>query len=317
MRYLPGLKTKAAPVGGLLLLCFLWALVSLRSDLLPGSLQVARSSPLASEAVSLAVFAVIAAVAASLRKAPWPRGSKIRATALAGLGLFAVPSVLIEVANGTISAATRVALFSLTPVFAVVLEPHLGSPSARQQRGALAAALIAVFGTLLVFPLDVPLNVPRSGAVAFAFCAILAAVVSVAAANCLSVRLACEQSAPSMVSFAALATGIAAITLGASSALLERHTWSAPNLDPWTALDLSALVLLFWLMHRMTAVPMTTRFLIAPLLANLIGLAFFRPGVQSQGWVGLLLITAGSGWLLLGPRDEPEENGSSLGIHQR
>jgi hypothetical protein len=70
-------------------------------------------------------------------------------------------------------------------------------------------------------------------------------------------------------------------------------------------------------MHRMTAVPMTTRFLIAPLLANLIGLAFFRPGVQSQGWVGLLLITAGSGWLLLGPRDEPEENGSSLGIHQR
>ena len=312
-----GLKTKAAPVGGLLLLCFLWACASLRSDLLPGSLPVARSAPLASEALSLALFAVIAAVAASTRKAPWPRGRTLGATVLAGLGLFALPSVLIEIANGSIDDASRVALFSLAPVLAVVLEPYLGSASTAQQRGALAAALIAVFGTLLVFPLDVPLNVPRSGAVAFAFCAILAAVVSVAAANCLLVRLACEQSAASLFSLASVATGTGAIALAVSSAVHEQHTWSAPGLDPWKGLDLLALVLLFWLMRRMTAVRMTTRFLIAPLLANLIGLAFFRPGVQGQGWVGLLLIAAGSGWLLLGPADEPEQTSSSLAIHQR
>ena len=75
-------------------------------------------------------------------------------TVLAGIGLFAVPSVLIEIAKGNIDDATRVALFSLAPVFAVVFEPYLGSGSTSQQRGGLAASLIAVCGSLLVFPLE-------------------------------------------------------------------------------------------------------------------------------------------------------------------
>jgi drug/metabolite transporter (DMT)-like permease len=258
------------------------------------------------------LFAVIAAIAAFAYKASWPRGRTLGATVLAGLGLFAVPSVLIEVAKGAIDDATRVALFSLAPLFAVVFDPHLGSGSTPQQRGGLAASLIAVCGSLLVFPLDLP----RSTAAAFACGGIVAAVASVAAANCLSVRLACEQPTRSALSFAAIAAGSAAIALGAWSAVFERHTWSASRFDPWTTLDLLALVLLFWLMRRMAAVRMTTRFLIAPPLANLIGLAFLRPGVQPRGWLGLLLIAAGSGWLLLGPEEEPEETGSSLGINQ-
>ena len=66
----------------------------------------------------------------------------------------------------------------------------------------------------------------------------------------------------------------------------------------------------------MTAVRMTTRFLIAPLMANLVGLAFLRPGVQGRGWLGLSLIAVGSGWLLLGPEGEPEETGSPLRINE-
>jgi hypothetical protein len=62
-------------------------------------------------------------------------------------------------------------------------------------------------------------------------------------------------------------------------------------------------------------VRMTTRFLIAPLLANLIGLAFLRPGLQVRGWLGLSLITLGSGWLLLASEDEPERTGSPLSIN--
>ena len=68
-------------------------------------------------------------------------------------------------------------------------------------------------------------------------------------------------------------------------------------------------------MRRMTAVRMTTRFLIAPLLANLIGLAFLRPGVQLRGWLGLSLIALGSGWLLLAPkmsRSEPARRSASI-----
>jgi drug/metabolite transporter (DMT)-like permease len=259
----------------------------------------------------LALLAGISAVAAFLRKAPWPRGSVLGSTVLAGIGLFAAPSLLIEIAKGNIDDITRVALFSLTPVFAVVFEPYLGSGSTSQQEGGLAASLIAVCGTLLVFPV----NVPKSGAAVLACVGILAAAASVAAANCFSVRLACERSVPSALSFAAVATGSAAVVFAAWSAIFERHTRSSPRIDVWTALDLLALVLLFWLMRRMTAVRMTTRFLIAPLLANLAGLAFLHPGVQARGWLGLLLIAVGSGWLLLGPEDEPEGTSSSLGIN--
>ncbi len=289
----------------------LWACASLRSDLLRGSTPTANSSSLATQAALLALFAVIAATAAFVRKAPWPRGSVLGSTVLAGIGLFAVPSVLIEIAKGNIDDATRVALFSLAPVFAVVFEPYLGSGSTSQQRGGLAASLIAVCGSLLVFPL----NVPRSGADAAAFCGILAAVASVAAANCLSVRLVYEQTAGSVFSFAAVAAGSAAVALSLWSVAFERLTWSSPRVDAWAGLDVLALALLFWLMRRMTAVRMTTRFLIAPLLANLAGLAFLHPGVQARGWLGLSLIAAGSGWLLLGPEGEPEETGSSLGIN--
>jgi drug/metabolite transporter (DMT)-like permease len=117
-----------------------------------------------------------------------------------------------------------------------------------------------------------------------------------------------------LIPFAIAATGSAAIVLALLGTAFEHRAWSAPMPDAWTTFDLLALALLFWLMRRMTAVRMTTRFLIAPLLANLIGLAFLRPGVQVRGWLGLMLIALGSGWLLLAPKDEPEETGSPLGI---
>ena len=72
-----------------------------------------------------------------------------------GLLLFAVPTLIAAFAQGWVSQLERVAIFSLTPVFAVVLEPHLGN-SAHRSNGALIAALAAVAGALCIFPLDVP-----------------------------------------------------------------------------------------------------------------------------------------------------------------
>ena len=175
------------------------------------------------------------------------------------------------------------------------------------------ASLLAVAGTLLVFPA----RFARSAAAALAFCGVVVAVASLAAANCIAVRIASEQPARSILSFATIATGGAAIALALLGIIFEHHaprSLSLPN--PWIALDLLALALLFWLMRRMTAARMTTRFLIAPFLANLIGLAFLRPGVQARGWLGLLLIAVGSGWLLFGPEGEPEETGSPLHINE-
>ena len=305
-----GLKTRAVPIAALLLLSLLWAAASLRSDLLPGA-TTPNSSPLLMQATLLAVFAIVSASAAIVRKAQWPHGQALILSVLAGIGLFVVPALLIAVAKGSIDESTRVALFSLVPVFAVVLEPHIGTASSPQRAG-LAAGLVAVVGTLLVFPMELPQTLPA----AFAFGGIVLAVVSIAAANCLAVRIVSNSAAPSLLSFATVAAGSAAIILIALSAITERHSPPAFLTDPWRALDLFALALLFRLMRYMTAVRMTMRFLIAPLLANLIGLAFLRPGVQLRGWLGLSLIALGSGWLLFAPADEPEGTGSPLGIHQ-
>jgi drug/metabolite transporter (DMT)-like permease len=300
----------AARLGALLLLCLLWAVASLRSDLLPGSVSETNSSPLLNQASVLALFAIIAAATAFARRANWPRGPALGGAVLVGAGLLALPALLIELAKGNVDDSTRVALFSLVPVLAVVLEPHLGYALQSPQRGGLAAALVAVAGTLLIFPV----GLPRASASAVAFCAVIGAVASIAAANCIAVRIAQSQSTLSLSALAAIASGSAAILLAIAGLSIERRAWSVAHIDAWAIPDLLALALLFWLMRRTSAVRMTTRFLIAPLMANLIALAFLRPGVQVRGWLGLLLIALGSGWLLFAPEDEPDKAGPPLRI---
>jgi drug/metabolite transporter (DMT)-like permease len=68
------------------------------------------------------------------------------------------------------------------------------------------------------------------------------------------------------------------------------------------------LLLLFWLMRRMSAVPMTTRFLLAPLIANIVSLLLLRPTVSLRAGLGLLLIAAGAGWLLFRPESETNDS---------
>ena len=104
----------------------------------------------------MAVFALVAAVTTLARKAAWPRSRVLALSVLVGIGLFALPALSIELAKTFIDDSTRVALFSLVPVFAIVLEPYIGSASISQQRSGLAAGLMAVAGTLMVFPLELP-----------------------------------------------------------------------------------------------------------------------------------------------------------------
>ncbi len=294
------------PAGALLLLSLLWALASLRPDLLPGSVSGTNSSPLLNQASTLALFAIVAASTAFVRRAKWPRGRVLLQAVLVGAGLLALPALLVELAKGYVDSSTRVALFSLVPISALVVEPYLGSPSRSPQRGGLAAALVAVAGTLLIFPLELP----RAPLPAVAFCGVIAAVASIAAANCTAVKIA--QSQTTLSGFATIAAGSASILLAIAGLSIEPRPWPGAHIDAWAIPDLLGLALLFWLMPRMPAARMTTRFLIAPLLANLIALAFLRPEVQLRGWLGLLLMALGSGWMLFAPEDEPEKTSSPL-----
>jgi drug/metabolite transporter (DMT)-like permease len=289
------MRRKWMPVGGLLLLSLLWATGWIRADLSPGSGAGFRLSPLCREAVLLAVFAVGSGVAEIALRRRWLGWQAIGRAVLVGVGLFVLPAVVTGLVAGTIEDSTRVAVFSLTPLFAVVFEPHVGQGAEQtpENRGGFLAAMTAVAGTFLVFPVELP----RSYSSGFALMGLVMAAAAVAAANCIAVREVSHRGS-SLLIFAAVVAGSAACLIAAIGAMFRQSAEAGVAMDVWAVLDLIALGLLFWLMRRISAVQMTTRFLIAPLIANLISLALLRPHVEIQSWIGLSLIAAGSGWMI-------------------
>jgi drug/metabolite transporter (DMT)-like permease len=286
----------------------------MRSDLFPDS--AANSvPPMEREALPFVLLAMAAALFAAVRSAKWPRGRKLLASITVSVGLFVAPALLVYVSHEWVSAFARVALFSLTPVFAVVFEPYIGGASGSQDKGALVAALVSVVGTLCVFPIDLPGSI-QSGA---AFAAVIVAAACVAAANCKAVRVATKSPNIDLAPMAAVAGAAAATGLVAATALTEGLTlrWRGIASDfAWSAaVTLPGLFLLFWLMRRMSAARMTTRFVLAPLMAILIGMALARPDVEPRTWLGLLLVAGGAGWLLFAPDDKPDANSSTLKLN--
>ena len=289
------MRRKWVPIGGLLLLSLLWAVGWVRADLVPGrAASEPKLSALHSQAALLGVFAVLAATAGAIGKRRWPRGHLAGKAVLAGIGLFVAPAVLTAICGAWIDDTTRVALFSLTPLFAVVLEPHLGmGEQTREIRGGIAAAMVAGGGTFLVFPFDLPRSYAAAGAVLGA----AVAAASVAAPNCVGVEVV-QKRGVCPLTFAAVSAGSASVLLGLAGFLFRQGETATVPVGLWALPDLLALALLFWLMRHMSAVQMTTRFLIAPLMANLISLVLLRPHVEVQAWIGLLLIALGSGWMV-------------------
>jgi drug/metabolite transporter (DMT)-like permease len=301
---------KGIAVSALFLLSLLWALDGLGPDLLP-ALRHAPMPAMERQAITYALMAMLAAAYARKQRARFPDSRSAFAWAGLGLLLFAVPAVLAAAAQGWVSQLERVAIFSLTPVFAVVFEPHLGNAPQRSN-GALIAALAAVAGALCIFPLNMP-GTPS------AFTAALAVVLAAACAaigNCLAVRLASSNFEGSFAFGATLASGSAAIAFGITSVSIEHAGLLLPRGATQIAwlvcIDAPALLLLFWLLRKMSAVRMTTRFVLAPLLTVIAGIAIEQPAITTRMFLGIGLMAAGAMWLLFAP-DEDNERGT-LGI---
>ncbi len=287
----------------------------MRSDLLPAPAP-SLVPQMERQALPFALLAVVAAVFGMARGSKRPRMRGAGAAALIGLGLFVVPAELVLISRGWVSELTRVALFSLAPLFAVVLEPYIGRSVGPQSRSGLLAALVAVAGTLLVFPLDLPGSIESGGAL----CAVILAAACVAAANCGAVKAAHEMPGNSVASLAVIAGGTAATVFAAQSALTEHMVWKwnaiSPELTWSAAVELPALLLLFWLMRRMPATRMTMRFVLAPLMTILIGFILQRPAIEPRAGLGLFLMIAGAVGILFAPEDEGEAGSSLLKLNQ-
>jgi drug/metabolite transporter (DMT)-like permease len=291
---------------GLLLLSALWALASLRTDLLP-HFSSNTPSPVQSQAVLFSVFAAVAASIAVARRIEFPRGRRAWACAGIGLGLFVVPAALAAYAQDWVSTLDRVAVFSLTPVFAVVLEPYLQGSEPRQGKAALAGALAAVAGILCLLRLDVPGSF-RAGT---ALCMLLAAAFGIAATNCFAVRLALNLAGHSTLPMAAQAGAVSAACFAVVAVAFGPRTewhWSALpfQLLGLVVIDLPALFLLFWLMRRLAASRITARFLFGPLFTILAGIALEPTSLPVRAWLGVALLAGGAGWLAFAPAEKSE-----------
>jgi len=288
------------PVAALFVLSLLWALDGLGPDLLPGL----RPSPVPAmerQAITFGLYALLAAAYAVKRRVTLPDSRSVAAWAGIGLLLFAAPVLLSAVAQSGVSQLERVAIFSLTPVIAVVLEPHLGNG---QQRGAgaLIAALSAVAGALCIFPLDLP----GTPAAAAAVLAIVIAAACAAVGNCVAVRIAREGEV-SLALSAAWASGAAAIAFAVASAVTEHAKWRLPSGTQFawlTIIDVPALILLFWILKKMSAAHMTARYILAPLLTVLAGIALEQPPITTRMILGTGLMGAGAIWLLFAPAED-------------
>jgi drug/metabolite transporter (DMT)-like permease len=303
-------STGLPPVLGLLLLSALWAADSLRGGLFP-HFPVESLSSAQRQAVLYSVFASVAACLAMARRVEFPRGRSAWACAGVGLGFFVVPSALGFFVQDWVSALDRVAIFSLTPVFAVVLEPYLQGSGPRRGRAALAGALGAVAGILGLFPLETPGSL---GGVA-ALCALVAAALCIAITNCVGVGLARNMAGSSTLAMGAQAGAASAVYFAAASSFTPHTVWRWNALLPqllWSlGIDLPAMFLLFWLLRRLAASRMTARFLLAPLFAIVAGIVLQPTFPPLRGWLGLALLAGGSGWLVFAPaeRSDAEERG--------
>lgn len=298
-------KPGAAPLAALLLLSLLWACEVLRQILAPSA--AIHLLP-AYERRGLLLFLLSLASGALALRHPVPRRQMVRSSLIVGLGLFVVPTVLIDLSGDWIASPFRTALLTLVPLFTVVFEPYAGAADRPQSCYGYIAALAGFAGALCIFPVLVPASIQAAGA----FCAVIFAAASVAAAGCKAVAVA-QEIPGSLAAMTALACGIAALTDAVVSVFLEHPilTWQAlqPEMLWSIAIELPALALLFWLMGRMSAIRMATRYLLAPLLTVAAGAALLQSSLVWRTWIGLLLMAFSAIWILLAPERAEEATG--------
>jgi len=316
----PRSRPALSTIAGLLLTGFLGSMTTLRADLVPDLLPNLLP-PLQRQVLALGIALAVATAAALVRRSNWPKGTLLRAAILLGLGLFVLPTLLSLLASISISPLTRAALWSLAPFFAVVFEPYLSAEAPAQNRGALLAAIASASGTLLVLPINLPESLPTS----LAWLAMGLAAACVGAISCVAfgvtMALAADpETSPgrvyAMAPFAAVSSGTG--FLGLAAILVFTHSrsvpWQAlPSTLVWTsAIDLPGLALVFWLMPRLSAPRITTRFPLALLFPVILGALLLRSPLSMRDWSGVAMMLTGTAYLLFARDDLPDSHGLSL-----
>ncbi len=282
---------------------------TLRADLFP-NLFADMLHPLLRDSLCLGLFALVATTFSVIMKARRPPRKLFVAAVLFGLSLFALPT-LVGAFTGNVAPITRAALLTLTPLFALVFEPYLDDLAPPPPPAALIACLTAIAGTFLVLPLVLP----ATAQVAISWIALALTTSAMAAASCIAYRAFAPGHSPSLLQvapFAAVACASAFVPLVGLAGLTSKPSWNRQALIStlaWAAfVELPSLFLLFWLLPRLSASRLTTRFNLALLFPILIGAPLLGAHLTLLDWTGVALLALGTAWLALAPANPPDSH---------
>jgi len=233
--------------------------------------------PLISLAFRYAIATIILALIVGLRRIPLPALRAASITALTGVTLLAVPSVLLAWATSRVSPGLLVVVLAMTPLLAALLEARAS--------GALLTALIGgVAGTALI----------ASHALSFSGIqwvgagAVLLSAISIAASVVLIKRKLSETSA---LMLAAIQFPAAAIAVGLASLAFENYanldvSRQAIQVEIGLALfaNVVAFPLYYWLLKSMESFQLTA----SQWLITVIGLV-----------EGMLIVQAAPNWRII------------------
>ena len=220
--------------------------------------------------------------------------------ALTAMGLIGVPAVFLEVALGTISGASASAGFAFVPIVVIMVVAFSGDGGARR---LLVPALVALGGVLLLLPVEFPSALRGR----LMFGGLVLVVVLVAVLSVWMYRL--------LQGFA-LAEAIAVVCLSNSMFLLVSCLIRGEFVWRWSALasiaSMSSLVgaivvvLMVWLLRKMTPVRFAARYLVIPFFTVLEGYVLLRPDLTVRMGFGLCLLAVGAGVILISRGGEDE-----------
>lgn len=262
------------------------------------------TAPLAlAEAIHFALIAVLGALWMSLvRKSESSQVSSAQtygAIALAGIGLFALPIALIDLASNVIPSLTTIAIFAGVPTLTVLGTAIFGDTLAVTT--SLPPSLLGWWGALLLFPVALPTTLRQTGF----FFAVVLAVVSFAGSGLWLNRLLSGVRLSAAATIIGAANGAAFLIVAGTEGSLRASTGAAVAIELPRALifDVPLVLLTVWLLRETDATRVSSRTLLGPASTIIEGYLMMRAEPPRLTVLAAAMLIAASLWLMRAHRE--------------